>query len=88
MMPPMLFRLRLNRPGRRPVNLCIPLLPVYILLLPFILLALASLPFLAIAKETRQYLPLFKTLPSLLAAAKGTRISVESEDHTIYIYIK
>ena len=45
MMLPMLFRLRLNRPERRPINLYIPLLPVYILLLPFILLALVSLPF-------------------------------------------
>ncbi|NLK13811.1 MAG: hypothetical protein GX313_03525 [Spirochaetales bacterium] len=88
MMLPMLFRLRLNRPGRRPINLYIPLLPVYILLLPFILLALVSLPFLAVSKETRQYLPLFKALPSLLAAARGTGISVESEDHTIYLHIK
>ena len=88
MIPPMLLHFKLNRPERRPVNLCIPLLPIYILLLPFILLALASLPFLAVSKETRQYLPLFKALPSLLVAAKGTKIAAESEDHTIYIYIK
>ncbi|MDI9454231.1 MAG: hypothetical protein EWM48_06660 [Sphaerochaeta sp.] len=87
-MPPMLMIFRLKRPERRPISLYIPLLLAYIPLLPLVLLALVSLPFLAISEKTRQYLPLVKALPSLLIATRGTRISVESNDHTIYLYIK
>lgn len=86
-MLPMFLHFKVHSPKKVPINLYIPLLLVYILLFPFIILGVILLPLLMANKKIRAYLPLIKALPSLLVASNGTNITVQSEEHDIHIHM-
>lgn len=83
-MLPMFLHFKLQRPNRIPINLPIPLIVVYLLLLPFIVLGVLIYLLIPIHHE---YLPLIKALPSLLTATVGTEITIVSDDHDIHLTI-
>ncbi len=90
-MLPMLLRIRI-RDDKTSFGLFIPLIFVYLLMLPLYLLfslvygvvLLCTSP----KAQTRLYMGLVFKLPLLLAAARGTEINVHSDKSKVILYIK
>ena len=89
-MIPMILHLK-GRGGRIPINLYIPLIVVYLLLLPFVVILGVGVILLllipATEEKTRSYLPLLKALPALFVASGGTEIAVQSSEKELLIKI-
>jgi len=70
----------------------IPLILVYLLLLP--LFVLAALAYAAMClnwdhtKNARGYMMLVFSLPSLIAAARGTEVEIHSDTSDVSLYVK
>ena len=89
-MLPMLLRIRVKSDDGN-INLFIPLLLVYILLLPAFIIVSVVYALMLISpatEEARRYIKLLFHTPGLLAAAKGTEIDVKSDDGDVRLYIK
>ncbi len=88
---PMIFWIRF-RDERHSFRLWIPLILVYMLLLPVILLVLIAVPFLYLARnssgEVRMVLHLIVSLPTLIGAMTGTEIDIHHENSEISMYIR
>ncbi len=69
----------------------LPLILVYILLLPLVALGLIALPFLYLAKENpqaRAVMRLLLYLPQLVRSMNGTEIDIHSDDSDITLSIR
>ncbi|MDC7125756.1 MAG: hypothetical protein PQJ46_09320 [Spirochaetales bacterium] len=90
-MIPMLLRVRIKNEETN-FGFYLPLLLVYILLLPaYIIVAIIYAIMIAAgekAKEARSYMKIAFYSPALLAAAKGTEIEVHSDDSDVIMFIK
>lgn len=90
MMLPMLIRIKV-RDEARSFGFFLPMLLVYILLLPILVLgAIAFLILLAIpqtARQAQEYLALACALPSLLSASVGTEVVVKSDTTDVVVRI-
>ena len=80
-----------SRGGGIPLNLYIPLVVVYVLVLPFLLLFSAGVIILLLIppmqENVRAYLPLLKALPALFVASGGTEIAAQSSEKELLIKI-
>jgi len=88
MFPPMLVYLRLSKPDKSRMGLWLPLFLVWLLLLPIILLAvlLAMLVDVALVlsgRDFHSYTRLLLHLLGVLGTARGTVLSIHSEDNVI-----
>ena len=90
-MLPMLFWIRVHD-DEHSFAFFIPLILVYLLLLPvFVLAALAYAVLGLIADDTskaRGYILAIFSLPSLFAAARGTEIDIHSDTSDVTLYVK
>ncbi|GEM_PF-885019 len=91
MMLPMMFWVKIHN-EEHSFAFFIPLILVYLLLLPLFVLAALAYAVMCLAwdntKEARGYMMLFFSLPSLLAAARGTEIEVRSDTSDVSLYVK
>ena len=89
-MLPMLLRVKI-RDDARSFGFYLPMVLIYLLLLPVVLLgAIAVAILLAIpetSKQARSYLRLLLALPSLLSASIGTEVDIQSDTKDIVIRI-
>lgn len=91
MIPPMLMKFAIYEGGRKKINLWLPLILLYLLLLPVVL---CILPFLVIAGLVAFVFGVGRTPVSwmlwiyeLWCALKGTVIEVESKTDRVFIRI-
>jgi len=88
---PMLLRVKV-RDEKSSFGFFIPLIIVYMLFVPIIILGGVAYAILLIIPETtkqaRSYLQLIMSLPSLLSASIGTEIEIHSDDKDISMYVK
>ncbi|MBN2861420.1 MAG: hypothetical protein JXK93_14225 [Sphaerochaetaceae bacterium] len=88
---PMIFWIRF-RDDQHSFKLWIPLILLYILLLPLALVVLFALPFLYLARnsspEVMLVLRFILSLPALFGAMTGTEIDIQSEKTEISMYIR
>ena len=87
----MLLRLKV-RSNDASFGLFIPMLLIYILLIPVALICLIVYGFMLLSpaksKEARGYLRIFFNLPKLLSAARGIEVDVHSDDADVKMFLK
>ncbi|MGE4585609.1 MAG: hypothetical protein AB7C91_13245 [Sphaerochaeta sp.] len=87
---PVLIHIKVHDPSHT-FGLYLPMVLIYLLLLPFVILgAIVLVILLAIpetAKQARNYLVLAGALPSLLSSSIGTEIEVHSNTKDIQLRI-
>jgi hypothetical protein len=90
-MVPMLFWLKVRNDSHS-FSICVPLLLVYILLLPLMALGAIAYAMMLLlpqqARQAREWMALLVSLPSLLTASKGTEVRVQSDDADVTLLIK
>ena len=90
-MLPMLLRIRI-RNEETSFGFFLPLILLYIILLPVMLICAIVYGFMLLApqqtKEVRGYMIFVLKAPQLITAARGTEILVHSNDSDVKMYIK
>lgn len=90
-MVPMLLRLKVKS-DETSFGLWLPLLLVYILLVPAFVICSIVYAFMMLSpegtKEARGFIKILFYLPVLLNAARGTEIEVHSNDADVIMYLK
>jgi hypothetical protein len=90
-MLPMLFWVRVHD-DKHSFAFFIPLILVYLLLLPVYVLAVLAYTFMGLmgdeARTARGYMLAIFSLPSLFAAARGTEIEIHSDSSDVTLYVK
>lgn len=91
MMLPMIIRLKVKSDEKRGINLFLPMLVIYILLLPFVLLAIPLwLLYSLFAADTGKGKMVFQMVPAafaLLCATRGTEVIVDDNDSVVKLKI-
>ena len=91
MMLPMILRIRVKSEDAS-FGFYLPLLLLYILLLPIYAITATVYGFMLLAeeqtKEARGYMKLLFHLPKLLNAARGTEVDVHSDDADVILFIR
>lgn len=90
-MLPMLLRVRVRNSDTR-FGFFFPMLLLYILLLPVIIITAVVYTFMLTVphrtKQARSYMKFVLHSPQLLSAARGIEIDVSSDDSDIKMYLK
>lgn len=89
LIPPLFMRMKIKGETGRGVNLFLPLVIIWILLLPAVLIVLclflAALPFLIWSESGRRVLKISTMVPELICAFQGMKIDIEDRKEIIKI---
>ncbi len=86
-MIPVFFRLKLKRKEKRPVRLWLPLILIWLVIIPFSAVLCPFILFVAWAVKRKEYgtllLHFYPLLFSALRALSGLSVEIEGEDTTV-----
>jgi hypothetical protein len=89
LIPPLFMRLKIKGETGRGINLYLPLVIIWILLLPAVLIVLclflAAIPFLIWTAAGRRVLKITTMIPGLICAFRGMKIDIEDRKEIVKI---